>query len=91
MIACSENLKGLTQAIKANFPDIVTQLCIVHQIRNTMRFIAVKDKKPFLKNLRQVYYVIDLNQSQNAFCLLDICKLTQQATEYRVSIRPDIC
>lgn len=48
LIACSDNLKGLTQAIKAVFPATVTQLCIVHQIRNTMRYIASKDKRSFM-------------------------------------------
>jgi putative transposase len=71
LIACSDNLKGLTQAIKAVFPETVTQLCIVHQIRNTMRYIAVKDKRPFMKDLRLVYDAVDLNQAQEAFYSLE--------------------
>ena len=71
LIACSDNLKGLTQAIKAVFPETVTQLCIVHQIRNTMRYIAVKDKRTFMKDLRLVYDAVDLNQAQEAFYSLE--------------------
>jgi transposase-like protein len=70
-IGCSDNLKGLTQAIKAVFPETVTQLCIVHQIRNTMRYIAIKDKRAFMKDLKQVYDAIDLSQAQEAFCSLE--------------------
>ena len=71
LIACSDNLKGLTKAIKAVFPETVAQLCIVHQIRNTMRYIAVKDKTTFLKDLRPVYTAINLDQAQEAFCSLE--------------------
>jgi len=71
LIACSDNLKGLTQAIKAVFPETVTQLCIVHQIRNTMRYITLKDKRAFMKDLKQVYDAVDINQAHEAFCLLE--------------------
>jgi putative transposase len=71
LVACSDNLKGLTQAIKAVFPEAVTQLCIVHQIRNTMRYIGVKDKTSFLKDLRPVYAAINLDQAEEAFLVLE--------------------
>ena len=71
LIGCSDNLKGLTQAIKAIFPETVTQLCIVHQIRNTIKYISSKDKRTFMKDLRQVYAAIDLSQVQEAFYYLE--------------------
>lgn len=71
-IACSDNLKGLTQAIKAIFPETITQLCVVHQIRNTMYYIATKDKREFLKNLKEVYAAINLDMAQEAFERLDV-------------------
>jgi putative transposase len=55
LIACSDNLKGLTQAIKAIFPDTVTQLCIVHQIRNSLRYVPYKNRKEVAKDLRAIY------------------------------------
>jgi putative transposase len=67
LIACSDNLKGLTKAIKAVFPETVTQLCIVHQIRNTMRYVASKEKREFLKDLKEVYGAINLDCAQEAF------------------------
>ena len=71
LIACSDNLKGLTQAIKAIFPQTVTQLCIVHQIRNTLRYIASKDKPSFIVELKKVYGAINEEQAQENFNLLE--------------------
>ena len=71
LIACSDNLKGLTQAIKAIFPQTVTQLCIVHQIRNTLRYIASKDKPLFMVELRKVYDAINEEQAQENLLLLE--------------------
>lgn len=55
LIACTDNLKGFTQAISAVFPQTVTQLCIVHQIRNSCRFVVYKDRRLFCKDLKLVY------------------------------------
>lgn len=55
LIACTDNLKGFTQAISAVFPDAVTQLCIVHQIRNSCKFLVWKDRKEFCNDLKKVY------------------------------------
>lgn len=71
LIACSDNLKGLTKAIKAIFPETVTQLCIVHQIRNTMRYVTSKEKREFLKDLKEVYGAINLDCAQEAFYRLE--------------------
>ena len=59
LIACTDNLKGFTQAIAAVFPDAVTQLCIVHQIRNSCRFVVYKDRKEFCADLKKVYTAIN--------------------------------
>ena len=67
IITCSDNLKGLTQAIKAVFPHTVTQLCIVHQIRNSFRYVPAKDRREFSRDLRTIYEAINLEKSQNAF------------------------
>ncbi len=59
LIACTDNLKGFTQAIKAVFPESVTQLCIVHQIRNSCKFVVWKDRSQFSKDLKMVYTAIN--------------------------------
>ena len=55
LIACMDGLKGLPQAIKTVFPSVNIQTCIVHQIRNSIKYIASKDKKSFMKDLKEVY------------------------------------
>ncbi|MGO5076185.1 IS256 family transposase [Clostridium sporogenes] len=55
LIACMDGLKGLPDAIKTVYPDVNIQTCIVHQIRNSLKYIASKDKKEFIKDLKLVY------------------------------------
>ena len=55
LIACMDGLKGLPEAIKTVFPDVNIQTCIVHQIRNSLKYIASKDQKEFMKDLKNVY------------------------------------
>jgi putative transposase len=55
LIACTDNLKGFTDAIKGVFPQTVTQLCIVHQIRNSCKYVVWKDRKEFCADLKEVY------------------------------------
>ena len=55
LIACMDGLKGLPQAIQTVFPSANIKTCIVHQIRNSIKYIASKDKKSFMKDLKEVY------------------------------------
>lgn len=55
LIACIDGLQGFPEAIKTVFPDTRIQLCIIHQIRNTMKYVAYKDSKAFMKDLKRVY------------------------------------
>ena len=55
LIACMDGLKGLPDAIKSVFPDVSIQNCIIHQIRNSIKYIASKDKKEFMRDLKCVY------------------------------------
>lgn len=55
LIACIDNLTGFVEAIQSAFPLTEVQLCIVHQIRNSLKYISSKDQKPFLKDLKKVY------------------------------------
>lgn len=58
-ITCTDNLSGFSEAIKAIYPDTEIQKCIVHQIRNTTKFIPHKEKKKFCKDLKSVYTAIN--------------------------------
>lgn len=55
LIAYMDVLKGLPQAIKTVFPSVNIQTCIIHQIRNSIKYVASKDKKEFMKDLKEVY------------------------------------
>jgi len=59
LIACTDNLKGFTQAIKGVFPEAITQLCIVHQIRNSCKFVVWTDIREFCKDLKLIYTAIN--------------------------------
>lgn len=55
LLLASDNLSGLTKAVQAIFPKIGHQLCITHQIRNTIRYVATKDMRSFCQDLKTVY------------------------------------
>lgn len=55
LIACVDGLTGFPEAIKGVFPRTEIQLCIVHQIRNSLKYVASKNQKEFLKDLKEVY------------------------------------
>ena len=55
LIACTDNLKGFSEAISSTFPHTEIQTCVVHQIRNSLKYVASKDQKAFMKDLKKVY------------------------------------
>jgi len=55
LITATDNLNGFTQTIKNVFPLSQTQICVVHQIRNSCRYVVWKDKKEFTKDMKQIY------------------------------------
>lgn len=59
LIACTDNLKGFSEAILSVFPKTQIQKCIVHQIRNSLKYVASKDQKEFLKDLKLVYKAVN--------------------------------
>lgn len=59
LIASTDHLAGINQAIKSAFPQTITQLCVVHQIRNSTRYVVWKDRKQFLADLKNVYGAIN--------------------------------
>lgn len=66
LITCTDNLTGFSEAIKAIFPQTEIQKCVVHQIRNTIRFIPEKNKKAFCGDLKSVYTAINENEGFKA-------------------------
>ena len=55
LISCVDGLKGFPEAINSIFPSTEVQLCIIHQIRNSMKYVASKNQKEFMEDLKLVY------------------------------------
>lgn len=55
LIACVDGLKGFPEAITTVYPKVEIQLCIIHMIRNSLKFIGSKNQKEFMKQLKTVY------------------------------------
>ena len=65
-VACHDNLKGLSEAVSAIFPRTKSQLCIVHQIRNSVKFVSWKDRKTVCDDLKKVYGAVNLDNAEYA-------------------------
>ena len=59
MIICADGLIGIKEAINTTFPQTEYQRCIVHQVRNTLKYIANKDRKSFATDLKKFYHAPD--------------------------------
>lgn len=55
LIICADGLTGIREAIQTAFPKTEYQRCIVHQVRNTLKYVADKDRKAFAKDLKTIY------------------------------------
>jgi len=66
LIACSDNLTGMSEAISAVYPKCEHQLCIVHQIRNSLKFVSYKDRKKLAADLKPIYQAITEEEAQEA-------------------------
>ena len=55
LICCVDGLSGFSEAIKTIFPDAIVQRCIVHQVRNTVKYVPHKEKKEFCADLKTIY------------------------------------
>ena len=55
LITVTDNLNGFTETIKSVFPASTTQICVVHQIRNSCRYVVWKEKKEFTADLKNIY------------------------------------
>ncbi len=71
LIACTDNLTGFSQAILSIFPETEIQKCIVHQIRNSLKYVASKDQKTFMKELKKVYQAPTKSQAETELLNLE--------------------
>ncbi|WP_261854745.1 IS256 family transposase [Vibrio spartinae] len=64
-IACVDGLKGFPQAIETIYPQTEVQLCVIHQIRNSMKYVASKNQKAFMADLKCVYKAATLKAAEH--------------------------
>ena len=65
-IACTDNLTGFSNAIEAVFPRTDIQNCIIHQLRNSSKYVSYKDLKALMADLKQVYAAVDEPAAEEA-------------------------
>lgn len=63
LIACIDNLNGFAEAIEDIFPQTDVQLCLVHQMRNSMKCISEKDMKPMVRDLKKIYQATNVQMA----------------------------
>jgi putative transposase len=63
-IACVDGLSGFPEAINVVFPQTKIQLCIVHQVRNSLKYVSYKDRKAVASELKNIYKSISEEQAK---------------------------
>jgi transposase-like protein len=71
LITCVDNLSGFVEAIEAIFPKTDIQLCIIHQIRNSKKYLSYKDTKEFMNDLKLVYRAANREKAEHNLAKLD--------------------
>ncbi len=66
LIACIDGLKGFPEAIATIYPQTEVQLCIIHKIRNSMKYVGSKNQKAFMADLKPVYKASTLQNAETA-------------------------
>jgi putative transposase len=66
LIACVDGLKGLPEAIESVYPEAEVQLCIVHMVRNSLKFVSYKERKKIAADLKHVYRAATVEQAEEA-------------------------
>ena len=71
LIACIDNLSGFADAVEEIYPEAEIQLCVIHQIRNSKKYLAWKDTRSFMSDLKRVYKAKDIEQAAHKLDLLE--------------------
>ncbi len=66
LIACVDGLTGFPEAINSIYPDTEVQLCVIHQIRNSIKYVASKHHKAFMADLKPVYRAVSKEAAETA-------------------------
>jgi transposase-like protein len=83
LICCIDNLTGFSEAIESIFPKTRVQLCIVHQIRNSLRYVTHEDSKQVLNDLKAIYQATSLEAAESSLLELE----AKWKTKYPILVR----
>jgi len=83
LIACIDGLKGFPEAINTAFPHCQVQLCVVHQIRNSIKLVGSRDQKKFIADLKTVYRAPNLETAE-----YQLKVLSEKWDKYGAAIKP---
>ena len=67
LIVSKDGLSGFSEAIQAVFPKTDIQLCVIHQIRNSMKYVSYKEQKALMADLKKVYQALTLEEAEYSF------------------------
>jgi transposase-like protein len=83
LITCTDNLNGFTDTIRSVFPEAATQICVVHQIRNSCRYVTYKDLKKFTVDLKTIYGAVNKEAAATALDAFE----QKWDSKYRYAVR----
>jgi transposase-like protein len=83
LIVSTDNLKGFSEAIEALYPKTMVQSCIVHQIRNSLKYVVYKDRQPFTYDMKSIYKAPTIEEAEKALAALE----NKWADKYAPAIR----
>ena len=84
LIACMDGLKGLPEALKSVFSDTEVQLCIIHMIRNSIKYMPSKHVKEFMKDLKEIYQAPIEEKAESSLLSLD----DKWGKKYALAVKP---
>ena len=84
LIACVDGLKGLSEAIRAVLPDAAVQLCVIHMIRNLIKYLPHKHSKAFISDLKRVYRAVSEKEAEEH--LLELQEIWEE--KYPLAVKP---
>lgn len=72
LVMCTDNLQGFSEVITETFKSTIVQKCIVHQVRNSLRYVDEKDRKKVASSLRKVYTSVSREQAQSSLSSFEV-------------------
>ena len=79
LVICADGLSGMKEAVNTAFPQTELQRCIVHQVRNTLKYVGAKNKKKFANDLKTIYHA----PSEEA-----ALKQLERVTDLQIKVKP---